>query len=173
MYKRIIVPVDSSETLSEVVAQVTSISSGWEDCSITILHVETPVRDTSLGSGIVPAGTGIMPIGIGVTPAGTNILPPGTGVVPGLDDDHEQRLEPEECRILDQAKPWVGTHNIEREVVFKRGDPAKEICRYAEEELADLIIVGKHDKGLLEKLFLGSVSQKVIENAPCHVLVLK
>jgi len=144
MYNRILVPMDSSETLRSVVTQVAAISSGWKDCTITLLHVEIPVYNTSLGTGVMPMS------------------------------DNLEALEQQEGRlILDKAAHWFGMYNVEPRVVLKRGDPAMEICRYAEEEHTDLIIVGKRDKALLEKLFLGSVSQKVVQNAPCHVLVLK
>lgn len=54
-----------------------------------------------------------------------------------------------------------------------RGDPAHEICRFEENEQVDLIIVGSKDKGLLEKLLIGRVSQKTLQKAPSRLLVEK
>ena len=47
------------------------------------------------------------------------------------------------------------------------------ILQYAEKEGADLIIVGNSGVTGLRKLFLGSVSEKVIKNSSCPVLVAK
>jgi len=144
MYRRILVPIDNSETLSSAITEVASFSSELKDCTITLLHVEVPIHNLAVGPGVVPMSNNI-----------------------------EEQLEHEGREILSQATHSFRAYNIEPRVVLKRGDPANEICRYAEAEDIDLIVVGRRDKGLLEKFFLGSVSQKVVQNAPCHVLVLK
>jgi nucleotide-binding universal stress UspA family protein len=53
------------------------------------------------------------------------------------------------------------------------GDPETEILEHAREWGADLIAVGWHDRSRLERLLVGSVSEHVVKNAPCSVLVLK
>lgn len=53
------------------------------------------------------------------------------------------------------------------------GDPETEILEHARQWGADLIVVGWHDRSRLERLLVGSVSQHVVKNAPCSVLVLK
>ena len=45
------------------------------------------------------------------------------------------------------------------------------ICQRAEEVKASLIIVSKHNKGMLKELFTGSVTSKVIHNSKIPVLV--
>jgi nucleotide-binding universal stress UspA family protein len=38
---------------------------------------------------------------------------------------------------------------------------------------ADLLVVGRRDQGALKRLVLGSVSAKVLDRAPCDVLVVR
>ncbi|MEZ5920962.1 MAG: universal stress protein [Parvularculaceae bacterium] len=51
------------------------------------------------------------------------------------------------------------------------GTPAAEIADCAEEYGADLIVIGAHHRGFLERLFQPSVSEKVARTATCAVLV--
>lgn len=53
------------------------------------------------------------------------------------------------------------------------GDPAQRIVEFAEEKEANLIAIGTHNRGLLERLFLGSVSAAVVSNSHCSVEVVK
>lgn len=53
------------------------------------------------------------------------------------------------------------------------GDPATEILNLANAWDADLIIVGSHDRGPIERLFMGSVSAKVLHKARSSVLVAR
>jgi nucleotide-binding universal stress UspA family protein len=53
------------------------------------------------------------------------------------------------------------------------GDTGETVCQVAAEEKADLVVVGSHGKGWARRAFLGSVSQHVIQHAPCPVLVVR
>jgi len=53
------------------------------------------------------------------------------------------------------------------------GDPGDMIVSAAEAEHADMIVVGSHGRGAVGRLFLGSVSEHVVRNAPCPVLVVR
>lgn len=48
-----------------------------------------------------------------------------------------------------------------------------KICEYAENHDIDLIIVGSRGLGGVKKIFLGSVSNRVVQEAVCPVLVIK
>jgi nucleotide-binding universal stress UspA family protein len=54
------------------------------------------------------------------------------------------------------------------EIVVKEGNPAKEIVRHAEQ--ADLVVMGTHGRSGFERLFLGSVTEKVLRTT--HVPVM-
>jgi nucleotide-binding universal stress UspA family protein len=53
------------------------------------------------------------------------------------------------------------------------GDPATEIVRVAEEEGADIIVVGTHGRTGLTRLLMGSVAEQVIRHSACPVLTFK
>ena len=47
------------------------------------------------------------------------------------------------------------------------------ILGIAEKESADLIVLGSRGLGALSGLVMGSVSQKIVQLAPCPVLIVK
>lgn len=51
--------------------------------------------------------------------------------------------------------------------------PAQGILRKADEWKVDLIVVGSHGRSLMERFFLGSVSQKVANEAHCSVRIAR
>lgn len=53
------------------------------------------------------------------------------------------------------------------------GRAAQVILDEAEEQAADLIIVGSHGLGFWGRTLLGSVSNTVVHHAPCSVLVVR
>lgn len=53
------------------------------------------------------------------------------------------------------------------------GDPGETIVSAAESENVDLVVVGTHGRGTIGRLLLGSVSEHVVRNAPCPVLVIR
>ena len=58
---------------------------------------------------------------------------------------------------------------IERKVLA--GDPTKAVLALAEQIEPDLIVAGSHGRGFLTRLLLGSVSQNLVRNAKCSVLI--
>lgn len=53
------------------------------------------------------------------------------------------------------------------------GSPARRIVEEAQKWEADLIVIGSHGYGFWERMMLGSVSQSVVQHAPCSVLVVR
>lgn len=81
----------------------------------------------------------------------------------GLDAGREQ-----EARALTQRARDTG---IRTTFLTWPGDPGQSIVDAARGEEADLIVVGSHGRGTMGRLLLGSVSQHVVANARCPVLV--
>ena len=52
------------------------------------------------------------------------------------------------------------------------GSPANAIVKYAEEQQADLIVIGSHGRGAVSRLLLGSVAERVLHLAGRPVLVV-
>lgn len=59
------------------------------------------------------------------------------------------------------------------EVLVIDGEPGPALCRVAEEVGAAAIVVGSRGRGGMKRAFLGSVSDYVVRNAPCSVVVTR
>jgi nucleotide-binding universal stress UspA family protein len=59
------------------------------------------------------------------------------------------------------------------EVRVLRGDPGPAICRLADDLSARAVIVGSRGRGVVKRALLGSVSDHVVRNAPCSVIVTR
>jgi nucleotide-binding universal stress UspA family protein len=66
--------------------------------------------------------------------------------------------------------PLLAASEQHVEVVVTPGDAAKEIMREAERLPADMLIVGTHGRSGFERLFLGSVTEKVLRSTRVPVL---
>jgi nucleotide-binding universal stress UspA family protein len=51
--------------------------------------------------------------------------------------------------------------------------PAKAICDYAEHHGVDLIVVGSHGRGGMERWLIGSVAERVVRHAVSNVYVVR
>lgn len=91
----------------------------------------------------------------------------------GMVVDMSSLLEEEGRAILAQAAEVFAGSTIAHDGRYLPGDPAETICRVATEEAFDLIVIGNRGRGLFAELLLGSVSHKVLQHAPCPVLVVR
>lgn len=57
--------------------------------------------------------------------------------------------------------------------VIRDGMPEFEIARVAENRHVDLIVIGRRKRGVVARWLLGSVSNEIVDVAPCPVLVVK
>jgi nucleotide-binding universal stress UspA family protein len=57
--------------------------------------------------------------------------------------------------------------------LIKYGNPAAEILAEAAKMRATLIVTGSHGRHGAQKFLLGSVSSKIVDHAPCSVMVVK
>jgi nucleotide-binding universal stress UspA family protein len=53
------------------------------------------------------------------------------------------------------------------------GSPAREIVAYAERAGADLIVMGTHGRGGINRILIGSVAERVVRSAPMPVLTVR
>ncbi|MDI6709950.1 MAG: universal stress protein [Bacillota bacterium] len=75
--------------------------------------------------------------------------------------------------ILEKTAKVFEDAGIKAETVVRRGDPGREIAALAREGGYDHIIMGTRGAGALGGLIFGSVAQKVVQLAPCPVLLVK
>jgi len=55
----------------------------------------------------------------------------------------------------------------------RAGTPAAEIVRFADQQHADLIVMGTHGRGFIAHMLMGSVAEQVVRTAPCPVLTVR
>jgi nucleotide-binding universal stress UspA family protein len=72
--------------------------------------------------------------------------------------------------ILEQAKTFLARDDVELRVL--EGRPGQELCRLAAEVSARAIVMGTRGRGGMRRALLGSVSDHVVRNAPCPVIVI-
>lgn len=58
-------------------------------------------------------------------------------------------------------------------VVVATGVPCEEILRAARDEHADVIVMGTHGRTGLDRMLLGSVTERVVRQSACPVLTIR
>jgi nucleotide-binding universal stress UspA family protein len=74
---------------------------------------------------------------------------------------------------LEAAAALAREAGVSVDVYPRQGDPADAILDVAEEQEADLIIVGNKGMTGAKRFLLGSVPNKVSHHAPCSVLIIR
>ena len=96
------------------------------------------------------------------------MYPEQMAVAPAL----EEKLSKEAHDTLEAAKAKAEKAGYTLETVVRiDGQPHVPIVEEARNRNTDMIVVGRHGKSGLADLLLGSVSQRVIANSPCVVMV--
>ncbi|CAN1826430.1 Universal stress protein A-like protein [Linum perenne] len=75
--------------------------------------------------------------------------------------------------LLDKAKQICSAHGVEVETETEIGDPKQAICDAVDKHGIQLLVLGSHSRGPIQRAFLGSVSNYCVHNAKCPVLVVK
>ena len=136
--KRILVPVDGSETAERAIDEAVAIAEiyGSEIHILYVANINQLAINACLSDAILEA----------VNKAGNEIL------------------EKAASKIADKINVITTSET---------GSPSVTITDFADEIKADLIVVGSRGLGLVKGVLLGSVSQYVVEHAPCPALVVK
>jgi nucleotide-binding universal stress UspA family protein len=86
----------------------------------------------------------------------------------------EQELEQEQRAASDEdVHELDALLGITAEHLVETGEPGPTICEVAERVGAEVVVVGSHGHGLLQRVLMGSVSTHVLHHAPCPVLVIR
>ena len=75
--------------------------------------------------------------------------------------------------VLVKGKKTALKQGIDSKIVLKEGNIANEIIKLAKKEQCNLIIVGNKGLGATARFFLGSISNKLANNSPCSILIVK
>jgi nucleotide-binding universal stress UspA family protein len=76
-------------------------------------------------------------------------------------------------QTLEGAAEGLRGAGIAVEIHAREGDPADAILDIAEEQEADLIVVGNKGMTGAKRFLLGSVPNKVSHHAPCSVMIIR
>jgi nucleotide-binding universal stress UspA family protein len=90
-----------------------------------------------------------------------------------LADKYETERRARAEQIANRAEQRLRAAGRAPEVRIRGGDPAAQILFAARETGTDLLIMGAANRSALGRLFLGSVSSRVLSHAPCSVLVAR
>lgn len=150
LIEKILVPIDGSEQSNHALEYALDIAEKYS-AKIVLLNVIEPVVFT-------------FPIFL-TTP--TVIPPDQIEYQNAIQKKHKKMLD-QSFRMVKKLKPSL--------MIEKRqctGRPADEIVRISSEENLDLIIMGSRGLGGIKQFFLGSVSDRVADEAKCPVLLVK
>ena len=75
--------------------------------------------------------------------------------------------------VLEKARQFFEENGIKASTILKEGHPASVIANTASEGGYDTIVIGSRGLGGLKRIFLGSVSNAVLQEARTNVLVVK
>jgi nucleotide-binding universal stress UspA family protein len=92
-----------------------------------------------------------------------------------IPEDIQHLVNPREDveAVLKEAAEEIREAGVQVETFPREGDPADAILDLAEEQNADLIIVGNKGMTGTRRFLLGSVPNKVSHHAPCNVMIIR
>ena len=87
-------------------------------------------------------------------------------------------------RVFEAARKWAEEtieqwadaarrQGLKVRTALRTGAPYREIVALATDERADLVVLGTHGRGGLDRALLGSVADRVVRLAPCPVLTVR
>jgi nucleotide-binding universal stress UspA family protein len=88
--------------------------------------------------------------------------------VEGLREETESRM----CRYLEGIATAFCQEGLEAKSLVTGSGPARTVVSIAESEAVDLILLATHGRGGMDRLFLGSVADRVVQNTCCPVFLV-
>lgn len=83
-----------------------------------------------------------------------------------IENQYYRRIQGEAARVASRKQVAVSFE-------IRRGHAADQLVRYADARQADLLVIGHTGHSRLRNLLLGSTAGRVVEHAPCPVLVVR
>ena len=147
MFKRILVPVDGSESAWRALAQASALAGKFEG-ELLVMTVVQPYNNAALLA--VPLDHNI------ISRNNAELEEVGKGI-----------LAVAEEKVKENG--FTGQAHYEMEL----GHPSERILAIAKAKQADAIVLGSRGLSGIAEFFLGSVSTKVSQYANCPVLIVK
>lgn len=156
--KKILVAVDFSKCTGQVVAQVGKLAKNL-DAKVWVIHVT---------SDQLQAASYPYPLGYDF-PAG--FISPPIGDIEMARELCAAEYKREHAALLNLSEK-LRQSGVQAQAVLLKGDAAGLILEQAENLDIDIIVMGSHGHGLLRKVLLGSVTEAVLRDALCNVLIV-
>ena len=174
MIKTILVPTDGSDHAGKAMALASDVAEKY-GARLVILHVLTggglteEARHMAEVEHLARPKAARGPFAANVPASAAAALKPSRS-----DETDGQILQRIGERILGDAEMTARESGLERiETRTEEGDPVKGILQVAEQERANLIVMGCRGLSDLKGLLMGSVSHKVSQLAPCTCVTVK
>jgi len=87
-----------------------------------------------------------------------------------VEQSYEHRLHEELERVRDEKLDALDDVKV---ALILGKNAAESLCRYAEKEQIDLIVIATHGRTGLARMLIGSVAERVVRHASCPVLTLR
>lgn len=74
--------------------------------------------------------------------------------------------------VLDETVAGLDLEGVDWDTAEELGDPATQVVSFCEGVAADLLVLGQRGAGLMERIMVGSVADRVVHMATFPVLVV-
>jgi nucleotide-binding universal stress UspA family protein len=128
----------------------------------------SPTSEAATTAALDLAGT------LGARLLAVSVIDPGSLRLPG--GRYRQRVDQvrgDRERVAQALVARGRSAGVAVDFLVWEGDPGEAIIEAAAAESADMIVVGSHGRGTVGRFLIGSVSDHVVRNAPCPVLVVR
>jgi len=75
-------------------------------------------------------------------------------------------------RKIQEVSSSLREEGLDSTALLIQGATVETILLKASKLHVDMIIIGSHGRGVIHQMLLGSISEKVIQNSPCPILVV-
>jgi nucleotide-binding universal stress UspA family protein len=93
-------------------------------------------------------------------------------VSPKSEDDKEKMIK-QGMAVLEDAKKRGAKENVKVTTMLEAGNPYEAVLNAADRVKADAIVVGTSGKTAIDRVLIGSVSEYIVRNSKCTVIVVK
>ncbi len=93
-------------------------------------------------------------------------------VSPKSEDDKDKIIK-QGMGVLDELKKRGANENVKVTTMLEAGNPYEAVLNAADRVKADAIVVGTSGKTAIDRVLIGSVSEYIVRNSKCTVIVVK
>jgi nucleotide-binding universal stress UspA family protein len=93
-------------------------------------------------------------------------------VSPKSEDDKDKIIK-QGMVVLEELKKRGAKENVKVTTMLEAGNPYEAVLDAADRVKADAIVVGTSGKTAIDRVLIGSVSEYIVRNSKCTVIVVK